>query len=412
MNKSNKFYKKALIMQSKGYIDKAIELCEKSIAEDIKNNAAIDLKGMLLYLKGELKEAKANWELNVKLNKDSAAKKYLESLPGDEKKFEYYVKALKCIKEVKIKEALNLLHECEKSHYNSINIHNSIAICNIKQGNYNEANSHIDAVFKIDRSNEMALANAKKLEEINERKAKINSTKLIKLMSAVIAIAIVFTLAIAFKKYVKIPNIQLDKKTQKTAVKKEKKQLTKNENKKSVENNKASENLFKSEELLTAINNKDYEKIYYYEENFANKELSINDKVIMVKALEILKSDGVQYYYKTGSSYASKSDYANAEQNFLKAYKYGSNNYVYADVIYYLATSYKNTGDIENAIKYYTQYDSNFKNGSYEETVLYELAVIYKDLDKAKAKTYANELTTKYPKSFYINSIIQEILKE
>lgn len=409
MNKSNKFYKKALIAQGNGYIDKAIKLCEKSIAEDIKNNAAIDLNGMLLYLRGNLKGAKANWEINVKLNKDSAAKTYLESLKRDEKRFKDYMDAMKCIKEVRIKEALALLNECAKSDFNSINVHNSIAICNIKQGNYNEANKHIDLVFKIDKNNETALMNAKKLSEINERKTQFNLRKIIKPAAVMISILIIISLMFIAKKYIKKPTVKVSKKTENVVVKNKKKQLVKNENKNTVKNNKASENVFKSEELLSAVNNKDYEKIYNYQENFASKELGVNDKILMAKALSVLKSDGVQYFYKTGSDYAQKSDYGNAEKYFLQAYKYGSESYVYSDIIYFLGTTYKNKGDMENAIKYYTQYDSNFKNGSYEETVLYNLAIIYKDIDKGKAKNYASELSDKYPKSLYNNSIIKQI---
>lgn len=59
MNKSNIYYEKALNYYHKGYIDKAIELCEKSISDNIKNKAAIDLKGFLHYLKGDLKNSRA-----------------------------------------------------------------------------------------------------------------------------------------------------------------------------------------------------------------------------------------------------------------------------------------------------------------------------------------------------------------
>ena len=54
MDKSQKIYNKALDKYNKGYIGKSMELCDESISISIKNGAAINLKGLLLYLKGDL----------------------------------------------------------------------------------------------------------------------------------------------------------------------------------------------------------------------------------------------------------------------------------------------------------------------------------------------------------------------
>ena len=54
MDKSQKKYIKALDNYNNGYIDKAIKLCEESISINIKNSAAINLKGLLYYLNGDL----------------------------------------------------------------------------------------------------------------------------------------------------------------------------------------------------------------------------------------------------------------------------------------------------------------------------------------------------------------------
>jgi outer membrane protein assembly factor BamD (BamD/ComL family) len=75
-----------------------------------------------------------------------------------------------------------------------------------------------------------------------------------------------------------------------------------------------------------------------------------------------------------------------------------------------LGLSYKNAGDIDSAIKYYEQYDKNYPSGDYEQTVLYELALIYKNIDDSTSKSYAKKLVKFYPKSIYNNSIIQGIL--
>lgn len=403
MNKSNKLYKRALALLENGKIDKAIEVCDKSIAEDIRNKGALDLKGLIFYLKGDLNEARKVWQLNCKVNKDKAAEKYLQGVDSDERLFQYFLRALKYIEKLRINEAMELLEKCERSDYNSINVNNNIAICAVKQGDYNKANIHLEKVLKLDRSNEMALETKKKLQDIGIIKSKFKIKSLLKLAAAVTLVVLIGFggLYIYNENFKNISKVSV-KKAKKIAVKKQTKAKAKKEVK--------ATNKFDAAELQNAINNKDYEKIFYYEDNFKNADIRINDKVLMNKALEVLQNDGVVYFYGVANDYAKKSDYANAEKYFLKAYTYGNSNYLYKDTIYFLATSYKNSGDIENAIKYYTMYDSNYKAGSYEETVLYELAVIYKDLDKAKAKNYASNLINNYPRSVYINSIIKNII--
>lgn len=408
MNKSNKLYKKALELFESGKIDKAIEVCEKSIAEDIRNKAAIDLKGMILYLKGDLKEAKKIWQLNSKVNNDKAAQKYLQGVDNDERLFEYFLKALKCIEKLKINEASELLERCERSEYNTINVSNNIAICAVKQGDYDKANAYLEKVLKLDKSNETALQTKKQLQSLGIIKASFSFKHLVKpAVAAALIILVVFGGIYIYGRKPKNTNKISTSRPKKVAVKK---QPVKKQTKIVKKPEPKVEAKFDEVELQNAMNNKDYEKILYYEENFKDKEIRINDKILLNKALEILKNDGVSYFYATGSSYAKKSDYANAEKYLLKAYTYGSNNYLYKDIIYFLATSYKNSGDVENAIKYYTMYDASYKTGSYEETVLYELAVIYKDVDKQKAKDYANNLVDHYPNSMYNNSIIKSII--
>lgn len=407
MNKSSKLYKKALLLCESGKIDKATEVCEKSIAEDVRNKAALDLKGMIFYLRGDLKEAKKIWQINCKVNKDKAAEKYLEGIENDERLFEYFLMALKCIEKLKITEALELLERCEKSDYNCINVSNNIAICAMKQGDYDKANRHLERVLKLDRYNETALETRRQLQDIGIIKSKFGFKALLKPMAAValillIALGSVYIYNTKFKSTSKISV----KKPKKAAVKKQIKSVPKKEAKKETK----VENKFDEAELQTAINNKDYEKIVYYEENFKDKDIRINDKVVLNKALEVLKNDGVSYFYATGYSYAQKGDFVNAKPYFLKAYNYGSSNYLYKDIIYFMGTTYKNLGDTENEIKYYEMYDSNYNTGSYEETVLYELAVAYKDIDKGKAKNYASSLVQHYPNSMYNNSIIKSIM--
>ncbi|PJI08920.1 MULTISPECIES: tetratricopeptide repeat protein [Clostridium] len=409
MNKSKKNYKKALLCFQKGYIDKAISLCEKSISIDIRNNAALDLKGMLLYFKGNLDEANAIWKLNAYNNNDGAAKKYLEDISDDKKRLNYYIKALKCIKRVEIEEALEFLDECSKSSYNCINVNNNMALCYMKQGKYQKAISKIEDVLKIDINNEMALKNKKELVHLGIMKNRIDTGKIFKTLTAIIIVIVMIFGAFEAKNYIKNRKVSIKKTPSKKIIKKE---TPKSKVKTPIKKKKVvKQEIFNGSELQKAVDNKDFNKIYEYEEKWKDKSsLGVNDKVLISKALDVLTSDGVQYFYKNGTNLIQNKDYEGGKQSLLKAYKYGEKSYLYSDIIYFLAEAYKNTNDAQNAINYYSMYDQKFSKGSYEETVLYNLAILNKDVNIEAAKRYANKLSNSYPESIYNNSNISDII--
>ena len=80
MDKSGKIYVKAMSKYNDGYIDKSLALCEKSISLNITNAAALNLKGILYYLKGDLDNSKKMWDINYKRNNDKVSKKYLKDI--------------------------------------------------------------------------------------------------------------------------------------------------------------------------------------------------------------------------------------------------------------------------------------------------------------------------------------------
>ena len=126
MDKSGKIYVKAMNKYNDGYIDKALALCEKSISLNITNAAALNLKGILYYLKGDLESAKKMWNINYKRNNDEVSKKYLRDSIKDKEKLQLYVNALELIKQFNISGALEILKQCENSHFNFINVNNHI----------------------------------------------------------------------------------------------------------------------------------------------------------------------------------------------------------------------------------------------------------------------------------------------
>ncbi|MBV4419018.1 tetratricopeptide repeat protein [Clostridium tyrobutyricum] len=402
MDKSQRIYVKALKKYNHGYIDKALELCEESISLNINNAASINLKGLIMYLKGDINACQKLWKMNSEINKDRVSEKYLESSSRDLERLKFYRESIILIKNMKINKAIDLLTKCSESDFNIININNHLAICHIKKGNYSKTINYLDKVLEIDINNKMAQNSISTINNINVTKGKFNTKKIV-----CIFLMIVFIISISSLSYFKLKNKNINTSNIKIS-----KFETNNKNKQDLKNNtyKNQDIDFKYDTLKNYIDNENYNAIYDIVEKFKDAKLSTNDKVLLSKAQELLVSKGVEYFYKTGCDYLNNKNYKDAEVYFLRASKYGPNTYVYPDVIYMLANTFESSGNIEEAIKYYKQYDNSYSDGDYEETVLYKLSLIYNDLDKQKSKTYAQELIDKYPSSIYNNSVINSIV--
>lgn len=420
MDKSRKIYTKALDKYNDGYIDKAVELCEKSISIDLHNAAAINLKGLLMYLKGDIEMARKLWKMNAQTNKDGVSEKYLENSNGDVSRKILYNKAISFIKKLKINEAIPLLEQCSESDFNMIDVNNYLALCYIKKGEYSKSIELLDKVFQIDRNNKMARQTRKSLQDMKMVKKQVNLKRKI-CISIIIVIAIIsvlYFLLVGKNNYGKLQNIKginllslingqkhykdevvhNDKKSQSSKVPKKEKNIKKSN--------------FPYNDIKSYMGNRDYDKLYSELMNFKEEDdsLTINEKVILIKAKQLLVSDGVDYFYNKGCSYLNNRDYTKAKEYLQKAFRYGLSSSIYPDIIYMLGYNLELSGDIENAISYYDKYDKNYKDGSYEETVIYRLALIYRDLDKSMAKAYAQRLVDKYPTSIYNNSVIHSII--
>lgn len=410
MDKSQKLYNKALEKYNKGYIEEALELSEKSISLNINNSAAINIKGLLYYILGDLEGSKNLWKMNVHINKDNVSKKYLQDTEKDERLLSIYNTAVILIKEIKINEALIMLKECSGSHFNYINVNNYLSICYIKKGDYIRALEHINNVLEVDRKNKVALQNKKELINMGA----LSKSK-IKLMPIVLSISILISIMGITLIMKNIKREKMDNNTSSKPVNMKENEIKENKiEKDKVEVNKAEvkKNLekFPQEELNNYIKTKDYIKIYEILKKWDKIELDIDGESIKAKAKEMLFSEGRETFYRIGSNYYWKMDYNEAKSYLLMAYEYGKDSWYYSYCIYTLGACYEQIGNIEEAIKYYKYYDEGFEKGEYKEIVLYNLSLLYKNIDKEKSKYYGNKLVKDYPNSIYNNTHVQNII--
>ncbi|MBK5240837.1 tetratricopeptide repeat protein [Clostridium sp.] len=413
MDKSGKIYVKAMNKYNDGYIDRSLALCEKCISVNITNAAALNLRGILYYLKGDLENAKRMWNINYKRNHDEVSKKYLKDSIKDVEKLHMYYNALDLIVEFNISGALDILKQCENSHFNFINVNNSISLCYIKRGEYDKALQHINEVLKVDKKNMKAITNKKTLIKYGNIKREINYKKSFIIAGSILLAITIFLLGKTY--WYKLRSASMTVST--TDMKQGQPKLKLNKNKDKEESvsviKTVTEEKFPKEQFVESIKNNNMEKIIecvnlWKDAKDAN--LAINDKLLMVEGEEIIKKDGIAYFYEKGMSYMHSEKYTEAQKYFLYALPYSKDNYLNQHIIYMLALCYKYNSDFENAIKYYELTLNKFPSGSYTEEVLYNLILINKDVDLNKAKNYAKKLMKQFPSSGYNNSIVKNII--
>lgn len=425
MSKSSELYKKALNKYQNGFIDEAINICEEAMSIDMKNKAAINLKGLLYYFKGDLEGAKALWKLNYEVNNDGAARKYLQGLKEDEERLSYYTLAVASINNNDVKQAIKLLNQCEDSDYNCINVNNLLAVSYINIGQYEKASISINKVLELDFKNDIANKNKKLLvkngiSKTNFKKSSNYNGKLLLVFVFLIGAGILGTFSVKNiqKKLVsnnnnKIVNLQNinestrtpDSKETKGQIEDKKEDMEKIETKAQVSTevkNQVEKAEIKPEARATAETTESKETS---DKNTLPSEKNINNSFYYTE------KDGIKYYYYKGKNELKiNRNYDSAIENFNKAYTFGESNDLYPHVVYMLGAAYDAKKEFENASKYYIEYLSKYPKGDYEQQILYRLCIINKDTNVEEAKKYANRIANEYGKSQYNNSIVKAII--
>lgn len=412
MNRSRRLYAKALNCYNNGNIDKASVLCDKSIALDMYA-PSMNLRGLTYYIKGELENAERIWRINSSANNDSVSKKYIKDAGSDKKRDVLFKEGVKYYDDVNIPRALELFEKCSESDFNSINVNNYLSSCYIKFGDYNNALKHINKVLIFDVNNIIAMSNKKTVEQFGGLQEK-ESNKFVIYAGSAAAVLIMGTIFynIISKNLGQPFKISSTKNSYKMAVAKnsEIKDNKKDSSKNNVNVGQAVP-VFPAEDIQNNMNNNNFDALYEEIGTWKDKKLDINNSLILKRAIGMLEDKGVKDFYLKGCNFKSSGDYASAIKYLSQAYEYGKSNYLYQHILYMLADAKEKSGDAAGALKYYEEYNSlYYPKGEYEPTVLYNMAMIYKDLDAVKAKDYAARLNDSFPDSIYDNENIKAIL--
>ncbi|MBZ0313590.1 hypothetical protein PMX22_04900 [Clostridium butyricum] len=419
-----KQYNKAMNFYNNGQMNRALEICENILANDLSCSEVLNLKGLMLYQKGLLKEAKIVWKLNCDINTDSVAKKYIEDCKSDDERIEKYKDAEYNLKNMNIDKAMMLFRECMESEFNSIKVNTGIAMCYMRKGDNYRAKEFIDKALHID--NEAVTANALKKDLINLGLYSNENRVSKKVLSVITVLFIIGAICVGgYSIYTKVSlnnSISKDSSLNTEEDIKKDESLGSDSNKDTNDSDQEDQNLeneqadkkeaiFNNENVALLLKNKDVDKLYD-EINMVNKEtLSGQDLELYNNAIELLTTNGVSKFYEYGVWYFNNGNYNSAKVELEKAYKYCDKSDLKEHIVFYKGSTASQLGDNSEALKLYKEYYSLYPKGAYIEGVLYELALLTNTTNKNMGKEYARELVNNYPNSLYINDYIRDIVK-
>lgn len=419
-----KQYNKAMNFYNNGQMNRALEICENILANDLSCSEVLNLKGLMLYQKGLLKEAKIVWKLNYDINNDSVAKKYIEDCKSDDERIEKYKDAEYNLKNMNIDKAMMLFRECMESEFNSIKVNTGIAMCYMRKGDNYRAKEFIDKALHID--NEAVTANALKKDLINLGLYSNENRVSKKVLSVITVLFIIGAICVGgYSIYTKVSlnnSISKDSSLNTEEDIKKDESLGSDSNKDTNDSDQEDQNLeneqadkkeaiFNNENVALLLKNKDVDKLYD-EINMVNKEtLSGQDLELYNNAIELLTTNGVSKFYEYGVWYFNNGNYNSAKVELEKAYKYCDKSDLKEHIVFYKGSTASQLGDNSEALKLYKEYYSLYPKGAYIEGVLYELALLTNTTNKNMGKEYARELVNNYPNSLYINDYIRDIVK-
>lgn len=417
--KAEKAYDKAMDYYEKGKINKALEICEEALFEGLDNPVVLNFKGLLLYQKGNLKEAITVWKINKELNDDDISKNYIKDAMADEKRLDLYKQGEKALKQSKIEQALELFKKCSESDFNAIKVNTGIAMCYRKKGDLYKAKEYVDKALSIDQNAITAKIIEKELKEDGVYLESQNSSKgfLIGITSLFVVLAIIAGGYLIFSKF-------KDKDAANNT--EEKSSITDESNEPEVQEISevdtettseeiVKENLtstdFDKEKVKKLMASNDLDGVYEQLQNVNVESISSEDTEVYHQAIKLMKNEGISKFYDYGLWYFNEGNYVDAQVSLDKAYTYCEGSSIKEHILFYRASNSLKKSDNQTALAQYEEYYKNYPKGVYVEEALYELSLLSNTVDKEKSKSYANTLINNFPNSIYINDNLVKIVR-
>lgn len=447
MGNFDKRLKKAKDLYDNKNYKEVLKICDKILEKEYNNEQALELEGEALLKLGRIEEAVLNWQINAEYNNNPTAKMRLQDVDdetkqralnltlnlsnlskfinSEAKKIEKQKKEAKKIEhkkeEAKDNKNSKILEQKEPLAKNTIinnepkekdlenknnkkqfetNIENK-QVVNDKEDNKKDLRKDESNSKKIEKDSNRENSKTKDLNaSTKEETADKNKTKNDKpsnkgKKSAIIAVC---ALIVVISSYVGIKHFKAP------ANNETKQEQTEEKAKMSAEE--------LNSKLSDAISKNDYNEIYTLLEENPQNTITDATKENYDKALELMKTKGIEKFYNEGLEQYKFKTYDKALDSFTKAYKYCNGSYLEPHILYFLGSTYNSIDKKDDGAKYFQEYLDKYPHSDlYTAEILYNLSLYYHNKgDNKKAKEYAQHIENSYPSSPYYNDVTKDIL--
>ncbi|MDO5039119.1 tol-pal system YbgF family protein [Clostridium sp.] len=447
MGNFDKRLKKAKDLYDNKNYKEVLKICDKILEKEYNNEQALELEGEALLKLGRIEEAVLNWQINAEYNNNPTAKMRLQDVDdetkqralnltlnlsnlskfinSEAKKIEKQKKEAKKIEhkkeEAKDNKNPKILEQKEPLAKNTIinnepkekdlenknnkkqfetNIENK-QVVNDKEDNKKDLRKDESNSKKIEKDSNRENSKTKDLNaSTKEETADKNKTKNDKpsnkgKKSAIIAVC---ALIVVISSYVGIKHFKAP------ANNETKQEQTEEKAKMSAEE--------LNSKLSDAISKNDYNEIYTLLEENPQNTITDATKENYDKALELMKTKGIEKFYNEGLEQYKFKTYDKALDSFTKAYKYCNGSYLEPHILYFLGSTYNSIDKKDDGAKYFQEYLDKYPHSDlYTAEILYNLSLYYHNKgDNKKAKEYAQHIENSYPSSPYYNDVTKDIL--
>lgn len=434
MGNFDKRLKKAKDLYDNKNYKEVLKICDKILEKEYNNEQALELEGEALLKLGRIEEAVLNWQINAEYNNNPTAKMRLQDVDdetkqralnltlnlsnlskfinSEAKKIEKQKKEAKKIEhkkeEAKDNKNPKILEQKEPLAKNTI-INNepkekdleNKQVVNDKEDNKKDLRKDESNSKKIEKDSNRENSKTKDLNaSTKEETADKNKTKNDKpsnkgKKSAIIAVC---ALIVVISSYVGIKHFKAP------ANNETKQEQTEEKAKMSAEE--------LNSKLSDAISKNDYNEIYTLLEENPQNTITDATKENYDKALELMKTKGIEKFYNEGLEQYKFKTYDKALDSFTKAYKYCNGSYLEPHILYFLGSTYNSIDKKDDGAKYFQEYLDKYPHSDlYTAEILYNLSLYYHNKgDNKKAKEYAQHIENSYPSSPYYNDVTKDIL--
>lgn len=388
---SKKYYNEGLINLKNKNLNKAINDLNISIDIYSHDEDAFNLLGIAYFLKADFNNAIQCWNDSLQVNPgDNKAVEYMEYINSHEFDLvvDTYNKAINYYNSKDYISCIELMEEVIRYNPEIVETYEILASCYLNLNKIDDAGVIVSKIKEMDISNEYIHTIEKKgFDKVLNAKTKESSGKsyLWKIAASILVIIL-----LSFNLY------------QRNKLNKE-----------------ADVFLMSQLSLNEKINNmeKDFEELMD-SNNMLNDqiiELQLTDTSVpdIDEVIVEFKINDEATLFNSGLKAFRNKDFNESIDSFTRIIDYGTEPYLVSESTYFLAVSYENKENIEEAMNWYKNYIANYRFENYYDDSIYNYGLLlYKSGFKDKAKEVLSLLAKDVPGSIFNNSKVSFIIRE